>query len=211
MTDAGFFRGTSSDQDNRFSDKEKKLLKQMKFAEVLSKKVDMSKVKLDVVKPWITSRITELLGSEDEVVVSYIFNQLEEKLPDPRLMQINVTGFLNGRNARLFMEELWTHLVNAAESPTGIPEAFMEMKRQELKKRNEEAERVREAVKNAEREMVRRESRFNAQEESAPKKSWADSENSRTERPSREDRRPRSRSSSPGYRSRKSNENPRNR
>ena len=43
MTDAGFFRGTSSDQDNRFSDKEKKLLKQMKFEESLNKKVRPSK------------------------------------------------------------------------------------------------------------------------------------------------------------------------
>ena len=33
------FQGTNADQDNRFSDKEKKLLKQMKFEEVLSKKV----------------------------------------------------------------------------------------------------------------------------------------------------------------------------
>jgi hypothetical protein len=32
-------QGTSSEQDNRFSDKEKKLLKQMKFADNLVKKV----------------------------------------------------------------------------------------------------------------------------------------------------------------------------
>ena len=34
-----FPQGTNADQDNRFSDKEKKLLKQMKFEEILSKKV----------------------------------------------------------------------------------------------------------------------------------------------------------------------------
>lgn len=39
MTDAGFFRGTSAEQDNRFSDKHKKLLKQMKFSDSLSLKV----------------------------------------------------------------------------------------------------------------------------------------------------------------------------
>jgi serine/arginine repetitive matrix protein 1 len=75
-----FFKGTSSDQDNRFSDKEKKLLKQMKFSEILNRKVDMTKVKLDVLKPWIATRVTELLGSEDEVVVLFILNQLEEKV-----------------------------------------------------------------------------------------------------------------------------------
>ena len=39
MADAGFFRGTTSDQDNRFSDKEKKLLKTMKYEESITLKV----------------------------------------------------------------------------------------------------------------------------------------------------------------------------
>lgn len=79
MADAGYFRGTSADQDNRFSDKEKKLLSSMKFEDALSKKIDMKKVKLDVLKPWITRRTTEMLKIEDDVVVEFIFNQLEEK------------------------------------------------------------------------------------------------------------------------------------
>ena len=37
-------QGTSADQDNRFSDKEKKLLNSMRFEESLAKKVDMKKV-----------------------------------------------------------------------------------------------------------------------------------------------------------------------
>jgi len=80
MADAGYFRGTSADQDNRFSDKEKKLLKTMKFEDVLTKKIDMTKVKVDVLKPWITKRTTEMLKIEDDVVVEFIFNQLEEKV-----------------------------------------------------------------------------------------------------------------------------------
>jgi len=79
MTDAGFFRGTTADQDNRFSDKEKKLLRTMKFEETLAKKIDMNKVKVDTIKPWITKRVTEMLKIEDDVVVEFIFNQLEEK------------------------------------------------------------------------------------------------------------------------------------
>lgn len=39
MTDAGFFKGTSADQDSRFSDKNKKLMKTLKFADNLDKKV----------------------------------------------------------------------------------------------------------------------------------------------------------------------------
>jgi len=74
MTDAGFFRGTNADQDKRFSDKEKKLMKSMKFEDSLLKKIDMSKIKLDVLKPWITKRVAEHLGMEDDVVVEFVFN-----------------------------------------------------------------------------------------------------------------------------------------
>ncbi|KAK3892034.1 hypothetical protein Pcinc_004003 [Petrolisthes cinctipes] len=77
MADAGFFRGTSAEQDNRFSNKDKKLMKEMKFAESLAKKVDMTKIRLEVVKPWVTEKITNILGMEDDVVIEYVFNQLE--------------------------------------------------------------------------------------------------------------------------------------
>ena len=39
LSKALFLQGTSAEQDNRFSDKEKKLLKQMRFADHLSKRV----------------------------------------------------------------------------------------------------------------------------------------------------------------------------
>ena len=50
-------------------------------------------------------------------------------------MQINLTGFLNGKNARLFMTELWDLLLSAQDSVTGIPELFVEKKKEEIKKR----------------------------------------------------------------------------
>lgn len=72
-------QGTNQQQDTRFSDKEKKLLKQMKFGDCLNKKVDMSKVKLDVLRPWISKKITDILHIEDDVVVEFVYNQLEEE------------------------------------------------------------------------------------------------------------------------------------
>lgn len=42
--------------------------------------VEMSKVNLEVIKPWITKRVTEILGFEDDVVIDFIFNQLEVKV-----------------------------------------------------------------------------------------------------------------------------------
>lgn len=44
----------------------------------------MKKVKLDVIKPWITTRITELLGFEDELVIGFAFGLLEEKVEGKR-------------------------------------------------------------------------------------------------------------------------------
>ena len=38
----------------------------------------MSKVNLDTIKPWITQRVTDLLGIEDDVIVEFIFNLLEK-------------------------------------------------------------------------------------------------------------------------------------
>lgn len=40
MISCFFLKGTSAEQDNRFSNKHKKLLKQLKFAECLEKKVE---------------------------------------------------------------------------------------------------------------------------------------------------------------------------
>lgn len=39
----------------------------------------MSKVRLDVLRPWISKKITEFLHIEDDVVVEFVYNQLEEK------------------------------------------------------------------------------------------------------------------------------------
>ena len=42
--------------------------------------VDTTRVKLDVLKPWIGKRVAEFIGMEDDVVVEFIFNQLEAKV-----------------------------------------------------------------------------------------------------------------------------------
>ncbi|KAI1730693.1 PWI domain-containing protein [Ditylenchus destructor] len=131
--DAGFYRGTNADQDNRFTDKEKKLLKTMKFEPVLDVKVDLSKVNIEVIKPWITAKLNDILGIEDDVVIEFVFTQLEDaKNVNPKIMQINLTGFLNARRSREFMAELWAMFVDAQGSPDGIPKAIVEKKIKEL-------------------------------------------------------------------------------
>ena len=51
-------------------------------------KINMDKINLDVIKPWITMRINEILGIEDDVVIEYIMSQLEEKNINPKVMQV---------------------------------------------------------------------------------------------------------------------------
>ena len=90
------FRGVSAAQDGRFGDKEKKLLKATKFPDHFNQKVDMGKVKMEVMMPWIQQEVTRDLGFEDEVVIGYIESQLQATPVDPRKMQLALTGFLAG-------------------------------------------------------------------------------------------------------------------
>ncbi|KAJ1769714.1 hypothetical protein IW138_003739 [Coemansia sp. RSA 986] len=139
----GFYIGTSIEQDMRFGDASKKLLKQMDFSSIFKKPVDMSKVNIDAIKPWISERIKELLGLEDEVLYEFIVNMLEESTkPDPKLMQVNLTGFLESKTQE-FMQGLWKVLLEAQKSTTGIPESFIQKKIEELKQKREQDELIR--------------------------------------------------------------------
>ncbi|CAG8844638.1 35662_t:CDS:2, partial [Racocetra persica] len=103
--------------------------------------VDLKKVNMTVIRPWIAQKIVDLLGGEDEVVVNYVFGLLEEADLDPRMMQINLTGFLE-RNAPIFVTELWKLLLSAQDCESGIPAIFLEQKMEEIRKRKEDDERV---------------------------------------------------------------------
>nr|CAB3496369.1 unnamed protein product [Digitaria exilis] len=129
----GFFRGTSADQDTRFSNKQAKLLKTQKFAPELDHLVDMSKVKMDVMKPWIAKRVTELLGFEDEVLINFIYGLLEEKEADGKKIQIQLTGFME-KNTVKFMKELWNLLLSAQQNASGAEDDRIA---QEIQKKRE--------------------------------------------------------------------------
>ncbi|CAM9101320.1 unnamed protein product [Choristocarpus tenellus] len=133
---SGFFRGTNTEQDSRFGDSDKKLMKKMKFSKILDQKVcvNMKKVNTDVMKRWIAQRITSLLGFEDDIVVGTCVNYLsEEGKLDPKRLQLQLTGFLE-KSTSTFMEELWGLLVDAQNSLGGIPSAFLQDKKQEMLK-----------------------------------------------------------------------------
>mmetsp|Transcript_41362 Transcript_41362/g.95835 ORF Transcript_41362/g.95835 Transcript_41362/m.95835 type:complete len:192 (+) Transcript_41362:77-652(+) len=152
-----FFRGTSTDQV-KCVNAEQKLIKELdkkaRFPAHFSQKVNMSKVSMDVMKPWITQRITELLGFEDEIVVDYCITQLTEAQTnlDPKLLQVNMTGFME-RKAAPFCNELWRHLLSAQESPVGVPRDFIDKKKDDLRQKREEAETVQAELKRRRQEL----------------------------------------------------------
>jgi serine/arginine repetitive matrix protein 1 len=126
----------------------------MNFPREFDEKVQIKKINLDVIKPWIANRITQLLGFEDELVIDFAFGLLEEDVSgccysvgyvipfsdplivlknlDPKRMQINLTGFLE-KNTPIFMLDLWKLLLSAQVSMGGIPKEFIDQKKEELR------------------------------------------------------------------------------
>ncbi|KAJ3020172.1 UNVERIFIED_CONTAM: hypothetical protein HDU68_010315 [Siphonaria sp. JEL0065] len=147
MADGGF-RGTTLDQDSRFADKQKKLLKSMRFPSNFAQKVDLSKVNLTVIKPWIHKRVIELLGIEDELLINYIFEMLEDpkKKIDPKDLQISLTEFL-AKDTPAFVSSLWDLLLSAQENIGGIPKVFLEEKMKEVAKLEEEKKRMADEIR----------------------------------------------------------------
>ncbi|KAG9020727.1 hypothetical protein FRB95_003600 [Tulasnella sp. JGI-2019a] len=146
MADAGFFKGTSADQDSRFKDKDALLRKSIKFPPEFDTKVDVKKVALTVIRPWVVKRLEEKLGLEDEILVEYVMTKLEEnRFPDPKAMQIEITGFLRAKTPE-FMIELWKLLMSAQKSPGGVPIEFVEEKKQEMRAKQEADQKVMQEV-----------------------------------------------------------------
>ncbi|PYH47961.1 PWI domain-containing protein [Aspergillus saccharolyticus JOP 1030-1] len=109
-----------------------KLLRQTKFPPEFSRKVDMKKVNIEVMKKWIAGKISEILGNEDDVVIELCFNLLEgSRFPDVKSLQIQLTGFLDKDTAK-FCKELWSLCLSAQENPQGVPKELLEAKKLEL-------------------------------------------------------------------------------
>jgi len=92
-----------------------------KFPECFSKKVNMKKIKLDAFRPWISFRLNELLGSEDEVIEAYVNEMIDAQSIDPKDMQVALKGFMGAAPSATFMKELYELLLEA-QTCGGVPE-----------------------------------------------------------------------------------------
>lgn len=91
---------------------------------------------MDAFYPWIVRRMTELLGGvEDDIVINMVFHflsQSDSELINPKTLQFQLLGFLEPEKAAAFVTELWTLLLAAHHSPSGIPPVFIEEKKMQL-------------------------------------------------------------------------------
>ncbi|KAF8469567.1 PWI domain-containing protein [Kalaharituber pfeilii] len=136
-------------------DVDQKVVRAIKGPPEYSKKVDMQKVNLEVMKQWISKRVIEILGTEDDVVIDYTFGLLEERFPDPKYIQYQLTGFLE-KDTPAFCKQLWNLLLSAQDSKSGVPQELLEQKKEELRQEKAENERaVEEARRKREEEEAK--------------------------------------------------------
>ena len=84
--------------------------------------IDFSKVvaRIDDVRVWVEAKLKDTLGVEDDVVEEMVMGLLQEggkQGPDPKVMQVSLSGFLE-KNAKRFMRDLWKYLKDVAEGKT---------------------------------------------------------------------------------------------
>lgn len=132
----------------------------MAFPKSFEARVDLAKVQREVINQWVAERLTQLLGFEDDIVVSMVINLLEPKVDerlDPRQLQVALTGFL-AKDAAAFTQELWELLLSAQTNPTGIPAAILDKKKQELEQAAADKAKLRQVLdaKRAEVDASRR-------------------------------------------------------
>ncbi|KAJ5538616.1 hypothetical protein N7494_008095 [Penicillium frequentans] len=133
-----------------------KLLRKTKFPPEFSRKVDMQKVNIEVMKKWIAGRISEILGNEDDVVIELCFGLIEgTRYPDIKAIQIQLTGFLD-KDTPKFCKDLWLLCLSGQENPQGVPKELLEAKKLELIQEKAEAERAAESARRQrEQDMAR--------------------------------------------------------
>ncbi|KAF8155972.1 PWI domain-containing protein [Crassisporium funariophilum] len=90
--------------------------------------VDMRKVNPAAIRHWIARKTIAYFGFEDEVFIEYAMSLLEDErdpTPDPKKLQINLTGFL-AKDTPAFMEALWKVLLEAQSDVNGVPHTSFE-------------------------------------------------------------------------------------
>ncbi|KAH0473727.1 MAG: uncharacterized protein KVP18_005054 [Porospora cf. gigantea A] len=131
---AGFYRGTTHDQTPYFADKQKKELDETTWPAHFDEPLDLERVHLQVVRPWIGQSVRSLLGYEDDIVTLYCVQLLEKTgMEDgdtvcPKKMTVSLRGFLPEGKALKYVSDLWSLLLQAQSSKHGVPQELVDSK-----------------------------------------------------------------------------------
>lgn len=192
----GFFRGTTHDQTPYFADKQRKEIEETEWPAHFETPVDMDRVHLKVIRPWIAQKIHDLLGYEDDIVTLYCVQLLEKSAEGddesicPKKMATSLQGFLAGGKALKYVSDLWSLLLQAQSSASGIPRELVESKMEEVRKQEAEVDRLRKDLDAArENRNVRRRDRSHSERRRSRSLRRRDSPRRRRESPRRESRR----------------------
>lgn len=124
----------------------------MDFADGLDRPVDVRRVNLGVVVPWLRARLLQLAGVDDEILAETAANTLELARDadggraDGPALQVDLTAFVGRETARTFCGELWALLLSAQDRDDGIPLQFVEEQERAARARAEDDERTRLAL-----------------------------------------------------------------
>ncbi|KAF1989657.1 PWI domain-containing protein [Aulographum hederae CBS 113979] len=110
---------------------DEKVLKATKFPDEFDRKVDMSKVKVDVIRSWAEEKLTSLLP-DDEITVIYALELLLDKNPQIKKAQVSLSPFLTNKKAAAFCKEFWNLVLSAQDSPHGVPPELIAQKKKEI-------------------------------------------------------------------------------
>lgn len=125
-------RGTSIEQDPRFSRQKKKRAKS--GPQCFKETLNLKNVLWDSIDRWVELRTTALLeGVEDEILVGFIHESLTSKDVCPYRLAADLEGFL-GDKAEAFVEELWKLLIDASSNPAGVPTSFLSQSRDDRRR-----------------------------------------------------------------------------
>lgn len=133
---AGAYRGTTYEQDPHYRNKEKKLVEEIKWPSEFNQTIDVKKIQLEAIRPWVDEKVQEVLEIEDEILANLIMYSLEEPDVCPKKLAVTLTPMLEGQ-AIPFVLSLWRLLLTAQADPTGVPHGVVEQRRQNLLKAKE--------------------------------------------------------------------------
>ncbi|TMW46709.1 hypothetical protein DOY81_008216, partial [Sarcophaga bullata] len=107
-------------------------IEQLRYALIMRHRIDMSRVKLDVLMPWICEQVCEVYDIED-----FVYEELKkQQYACPRTFQIKLFNFLSVHKVLQFTSNLFEVLLASQQSGIGIPPFLMQqLKREEKKKR----------------------------------------------------------------------------